>query len=286
MQIERLGVSMGAAVSGLDLRAHWSESQHLEIVHALYSHQVLVFPKQCLEGREQVEVASRFGEVQPAEPHRFLGESSPFQVVKRSRDKRPTGDRWHTDIPIMENPPMVGVLAAELVPSLGGDTLWTSMYGLYNSLSDPLRFFCERLVAEHVIDPALGYVRTQYGDAVAQTVADRFPPRLHPLVQIHPYTKRKHLYLGGPWTNRLPQLTERESQLFLTYLERAFDDPTIQLRWGWSQGDVALWDLRSTVHKGLSDHWEAEPDRIVRTIFVGEGIDTVPMAPRPSYATN
>jgi taurine dioxygenase len=80
---------------------------------------------------------------------------------------------------------------------------------------------------------------------------------------------------------RIAELTPEESDLVLSYLARGMDDINIQFRWRWAPGDIAIWDQRSTVHRGLSDHYALDPHRKVHSVFVDGAEDT---APRPVFS--
>jgi taurine dioxygenase len=173
---------------------------------------------------------------------------------------------------------MIGMLSAVVVPAVGGDTAWASMYSLYDSLSEPMRRLCESLHGVHTIEAVRSFVARKYGEKAAASLDAEFPPRQHPLVQIHPRTGRKHLYLGGTWMPYVAELTPGESNLLLEYLSRGMDNINIQLRWRWTVGDVAIWDQRSAVHRGLSDHAPIDPNRIVRSVFIDGNAEDVPAA--------
>jgi taurine dioxygenase len=280
LSIERVGVALGAQVSGIDLKGPLPDESIKYLEEALYEHQVLLFRGQHLTADQQLDLANRLGFARVPQPHRFLGETSVLQTFERTAAKPPTTDTWHTDTTFMANPPMIGMLAALVVPSVGGDTAWASMYSLYDSLSAPMKEFCEGLSGEHTIDAVRPFVRSHFGEEADGLLAEAFPPRLHPLVQRHPRTGRKHLFLGGTWMPRIADLNPTESGLLLDYFQRGMDDINIQLRWRWSEGDIAIWDQRSVVHRGLADHYPVDPNRTVRSVFVEGADDTVPHAAR------
>jgi taurine dioxygenase len=268
LNITRLGVALGAVAHGVQLSESLSDEIRREIEDAIFTHQVVIFPEQNLTEAEQLNLADQFGVLRPPEPQRLFGEENPLQTFERNATSPPTTDMWHTDITFRANPPMLGVLSAVIVPSIGGDTAWVSMYSLYDSLSKPMQALCEQLSGIHTIDAVRPFIAGKYGEQAAARLDDEFPPRLHPLVQVHPRTGRKHLYIGGTWMPSIAELTPAESNLLLGYLDRGMDDINIQFRWRWSPGDVVIWDQRSAVHRGLSDHAAVDPNRKVRSIFV------------------
>jgi taurine dioxygenase len=264
---ERLGIVLGAVVHGVDLRDPIDSALADCILDSLHQHQVLFFPDQNLNDEELLQLASAFGPLKVSQPGRFLGQSDPIIIHERAADSPPLTERWHTDVPFVESPPLLGILSAKVMPGLGGDTAWASTYALFDSLSGPMQSLCRELCGEHRLDKTVAYVRHQLGDEAAERVNEEFPLRLHRLAQEHPVTKRELIYLGATMSS-IEGLTTSESDLILGYLRGGLDDINIQVRWRWTPGDIAIWDQRSTVHKGLLDRLGENDKRIVHSVFV------------------
>jgi hypothetical protein len=109
--------------------------------------------------------------------------------------------------------------------------------------------------------------RALWGDEVYERVAAEFAGAVHPLVRIHPVTGRPALFLCGAYIRGIVGMHPAESDALLTFLRTRLDDPNLQCRWRWQQGDVAVWDERCTNHRALSDHYPAP--RLVRRCTVG-----------------
>ena len=90
------------------------------------------------------------------------------------------------------------VKAAEI----GGDTLFTNLSDAYDDLSLPMKDMCDGLTALHDADPH------DKQDSMA----------IHPVVRIHPVTKRKALYVNEHFTRRIVELEADESKTLLEYL--------------------------------------------------------------------
>ena len=56
----------------------------------------------------------------------------------------------------------------------------------------------------------------------------------------------------------------------LAFLRRHMDEPRFHVRWRWSEGDVAIWDERSTNHRAVADHWPQR--REVRRCEIGGSV--------------
>ena len=56
---------------------------------------------------------------------------------------------WHSDITFETAPSDYAMLKIHTLPKTGGDTLWTSMYEIYDRLSPSMAAFLETLTATH-----------------------------------------------------------------------------------------------------------------------------------------
>jgi taurine dioxygenase len=268
ISIERYGLKLGAVVSGIELRSV-SAAEVKQLRTWLDEHHVLFFRAQNLTEGEFLDVAGRLGPFKVSQPGRFLGVTNPIILHERKPNSPPATERWHTDVPFVKDPPVVGVLAAVAVPAYGGETAWVSTHSLYEDLSAPMKRFCEALYGEHKTHETVAYFRIIMGDEVADRVAAEFPMRLHPLVMTHPRTGRRHLYLGAAMAS-IADLSPAESDLLLNYLRAGLNNPDIQVRWKWTEGDVAIWDERSTMHRKLADELRPGEQRILRSTYVEE----------------
>jgi taurine dioxygenase len=80
-----------------------------------------------------------------------LPELPEIMVIDTHKDFLPDNDNWHTDVTFSPTPPLAGILAAKQLPSVGGDTLWSSNLAAYEALSAPLKRQLEGLTAEHSV---------------------------------------------------------------------------------------------------------------------------------------
>ncbi|HEV8296597.1 MAG TPA: TauD/TfdA family dioxygenase [Acidimicrobiales bacterium] len=263
---------LGAEVDAGDLRALGPTGRASALRAAIQQHQVLFFRDQQLDHDDLLEVASLIGTPTAMEPFGFLGEGDPVRQFEIAPGSPPRADLWHTDTTFLRCPPAYGLLYNLVAPSRGGDTMWASGYGAYDSLSAPMRELCAGLWAEHTPNEGVrAFIRTRYGAEVAAAVDDAFPVMRHPLVIVHPDTGRKALFATRNFMNRIVGLHDDESALLMEFLLARFDNPNVQVRWRWRPGDLALWDERATVHRGLSDHYPTDPHRVMQSMFIGDG---------------
>jgi hypothetical protein len=62
-----------------------------------------------------------------------------IDVIRNPGDKKIIGEDWHSDTPQVAAPPMGSLLYAVEVPSYGGDTMFSSQYLAYETLSPGLK---------------------------------------------------------------------------------------------------------------------------------------------------
>jgi len=260
LRVRRLTKALGAEVDGIDLRPPLTDEEVVAVHAALIEHQVLFFHDQDLTDEEHLALASQFGQVSLYPVARLAGATEPrVSYIRDSADSPPDADGWHTDVTWIADPPAAAFLSARLIPPVGGDTMWASLYGAYNSLSTAMQHVCDGLTVRH-------WYGTRFESAVSRSVPPivierlraEHPPVEHPLVTTHPVTGRKSLLLAGGFMHEIAGMHADESAMLLAFLQHTVDDPNIQVRWNWREGDLAIWDERCTNHRVLSDHYPAE----------------------------
>ena len=84
------------------------------------------------------------------------------------------------------------------------------------------------------------------------------PVAVHPVVRTHPDTKRQALYVNRAFTTRINELSEQESSDVLEQLFEHSEQAAFQIRFRWSQNDMAFWDNRCCMHRAIWDYWPEE----------------------------
>lgn len=245
--VTRLAGSLGAEVRGLSLGTPTVDD--ISTIEALLlDHLVLFFPDQFLDIDSHVALGRHFG---PLEAHPNL--NNPFtqhpEIFELAASHGGLADEWHSDITFQPHPAVLSILNMIKCPSVGGDTMWASAYAAYEALSPPLRQLCDGLTALHDAAP--------HGKPEINSI--------HPVVRIHPITKRKALFVNEHFTRRIVELSHGESKMLLDYLVRWIAAPRFTVRYRWQEGTVAMWDNRCTQHFVLSDFDE---ERVVQRVTV------------------
>jgi taurine dioxygenase len=256
MKLEKLNPHLGARVTGADI-ARFTMADREELHALLDEHQVLFFTGQTPDPHELLRFAEVFGEIQPPEeaaPYTptLPGNLNRLHYVEVTGTQRGTySDVWHSDVSCFERPTYGAILAPEVLPAIGGDTLWASMYAAYDALDPSLQTMIEGLRAVHQAAS-----RHMYEEAS------------HPIVRVNPRNGRRGLYVNGLFTKRIEGLPPIESARLLEMLIGHATLPDFQLRYRWTPDTVVLWDNRFTLHYAVRDY--TEPRRMIRTSTKGE----------------
>jgi alpha-ketoglutarate-dependent taurine dioxygenase len=195
----------------------------------------VVLRRQHLSAEQHAKLARAFGPIQ-ASPVQLAagrqGAEGPVSTIEDTAARPPAGFPWHTDVSWTSEPPGLGFLSAVVIPDFGGDTIWASTAAIYDALPSEVRQLCERSTVLHAPDASLlATVERHHGSEAANRLRRQHSGIEHPLVQTHPITGRKSLFLCP------------------------LDEPHIQVRWRWQAGDLAIWDETNTCHRALTDHY-------------------------------
>lgn len=263
LNIEVVTPSIGAVIHDLDLSQPLTSDKKHALEQALYKHHVLFFPNQNLTPEQQRDFALCFGPIHVHPIWTYAGPCPEVSVLEFGQnvnpDQKPRADQWHTDVSWSANPPIIGMLYAQIIPKQGGgDTLWANMVDIYkHEISDEFKQTLSRLTAEHSFQGFKPMSDSSPAEKDKHLKAvENNPPVNHPVIREHPHTKEKYLYVNGNFTTKINELSPQESNLLLHYLFSLVNRrPDFVCRWKWSQNDVCIWDERTTQHYATPDYW-------------------------------
>jgi taurine dioxygenase len=274
MRVDPVG-GLGAEVSGVDL-TRFDDRAFGEIRQAFLDHLVLFFRGLRLSPEQQVALTRRFGLILRVPYVAHLPEHPDIiAVLKEAEERRVStfGNAWHSDFSFLQEPPAGSLLYALETPPRGGDTLWANMYTAYETLSDGMRGMLDGLKAIHTGQPygAQGGVGIRGSRSIKITRGDPEADRemAHPVVRTHPESGRKALYVNAIYTTRFEGMTEAESRPLLGFLFEHCTRPEFTCRFRWSEGTLAIWDNRCTLHYAVNDY-DGHRRLLHRTTFAGE----------------
>jgi len=257
ISVKPLVPALGARVENVDLSRDLDAATVAAIAGALETHLVLFFENQTISPEQQRDFARHFGELYTHPLYPGQDGLSEIMVLEYDAERRGHNDVWHTDVTYIATPPKASLLYAEVIPAIGGDTLWVNTYLAYEALSDPLKSLASQLYAVHDFSKAFRPERfAQYGIAErAQKAYEDNPPVTHPVVRTNVATGRKGLFVNQNFTSHIAGVSERESKAILGLLFDHLAQPEFQVRWRWTPGAVAFWDNRFTQHYALADYF-------------------------------
>jgi taurine dioxygenase len=261
ISIKRLAGSIGAEVKGVDLKHPLDDTTFATIHQAFIDHCMLVFRRQFLDPATQMTFALRWGKVLDApylRPTEMPGHPGMLVVPNMGKTMSYTTEVWHSDVSFMPAPAALTILAAQVVPEVGGDTMFASQYRAYETLSEGMKHILEGLRGLHSGGKLAGLFGT----------ADTTPRQSHPIVRTHPESGRKALYVNPLYTQSIEGLTDAEGRGLLDFLFQHVCRPDFTYRHQWALGDVIMWDNRCVLHYAVHDHGEA-PRLMHRTVIAG-----------------
>lgn len=252
-----------AEASGVDISQPLSEGNVRAIEAGMDRYGVLVFRGQALDQDQQIRYAQSFGPLDlglrkiKGGPHRFkYNELADISNVKADgevagRDHAKivnnlANQLWHSDSSFQDPRAAYSMLHALVLPSWGGNTEFADLRAAYDALPERTKAELQDLQAEHY---AL-HTRILLGDeAYTDEQKKTIPPAAWPLVQTHPGSGRKLLFVGVHARQVIGWPTA-ESRMYLQDLLEHATQRELVYRHEWQVGDLVMWDNRSTLHRG------------------------------------
>ena len=255
LSYQRISKALGATVTGFQPQLLSNPGALDDMYSALIEHQLLVIPNARLSPAGLQRLGSAFGPV-TNDHHAYQShpDADAVVVLEWGGPNRPDAAEWHADMTYRSSPPFASVLQAEVIPPIGGDTLWASMYSVYDSLSPQLQAELDELEAVH----DMGAFRTPaYRAGGLSAMVDALASAgtaVHPVVAVHPATGRRYLNVSESFTRFVVGLSAPESARLLTMLFDAINRPEHHTRLCWQSGTIAIWDNRATQHYAIADY--------------------------------
>jgi taurine dioxygenase len=255
MQFERVTGTIGAMVRGIDLEQPLQDVEVSGLRNALHEHGVLFFQfNRSLDAADFLSCARWFGEPEEKYALTTSAGSAPFidSAVTPMQEFRVNA--WHTDGSALTYPPQCGLMTPIELPETGGDTMWASMYAAWDALSPHYQALLAGLSVRH------GTSRLPF---LQQGIS-----AVHPAVIRDPVTGRRMLYVNSNYSEEILELSERESDTLLQMLFEHVNTPEFHVRLRWRPGLVAVWDERTTQHRGIADF--SGPRKLRRLTLPGD----------------
>lgn len=263
LQLKPLHPVFAAEASGIDLTQPVADADVRAINAAMNQYAVLVWRGQPLTAQQQINFAKSFGPLD-------IGLKRVFKRPERLEDERLidisnvdlkgnvaprdsarnlsnfANQLWHSDSSFMNPRAAYSMLHSVINPSWGGNTEFTDLRAAYDALDERTRADVQDLKAEHF---AL-HTRLLLGDeAYTDAQKKEIPPAVWPLVDTHPGSGRKVLFVGVH-ARQIIGWPVAESRMFLLDLLEHATQRKFVYTHEWQVGDLVIWDNRSTLHRG------------------------------------
>ncbi|WP_332773054.1 TauD/TfdA dioxygenase family protein [Phenylobacterium sp.] len=245
----------GARIEGVDLSRPLAPAVLAAVKDAWARHSVVAFPGQplSLEALEAfTQTIGPFGVdpfIAPMPGHPNVLE------LRREPDEKATnfGAGWHSDWSFQTTPPAATLLRSQVIPPVGGDTLFADCSRAYEALSPVMKKMLEGVRAVHSASRAYGTQGVFAKESAKRTMEIIVSPEAdktltHPLVRTHPVTGRKALFVSPVYTVGIEGMAVAESQAILGFLFAHIVQDQFVYRHKWEQDMLLMWDNRCTVH--------------------------------------
>jgi len=259
MIIRKITPAVGAVIEGVDFSKPMPAALQDDIYRALLDNLVIFFPQAHPSPADHLAFAQQFGDLD--EPHPLYPHVEGHDnIVLLQNDAKtpPDTNSWHTDLTFKAEQPFASILVARTVPECGGDTLWASLYAAYERLPDGMKRDLEKLEAIHDLGDFRNTIGldspTKSGEQRLNETMAAWGHQIRPLIDEHPVTGRKFLNFNEAFVTHIMGLTTNESNALRTYLANHMNRPELQMRWHWTNGDIAMWDNRVTMHYAVADY--------------------------------
>jgi taurine dioxygenase len=254
MQAKPTEASLGAVVTDVDLAAAGtSEAREIELLIA--EHKVLSFPGQPLT-IEQLEAFSRtlgefgddpFIEPMPGHPHVLELRREPDETVSNF------GAGWHSDWSFQEKPPAYTILHGEVIPPVGGDTLFCDCQAAWDDLDSASQDQLKGLRGIHSAilpySPRGVYAQDQDKRAMKFRLSEEAEKtHSHPLVRRHPLSGRLSIYANQVYTIGVEGLGAEQAAALLQELHEHLVQDKYVYRHQWQKDTLLMWDNRAVNH--------------------------------------
>ena len=263
LELTSLHPLFAAEARGIDITQPLSPSEVKQINAAMNRYAVLVWRGQPLTPQQQLDFARQFGPLDVGlkrvfkRPERLEDErlidisnvDAQGNVARRDSPKNLSNfanQLGHSDSSFQNPRAAYSMLQAVVLPSWGGTTEFADLRAAYDTLPERTQREIADLRAEHY---AL-HTRLLLGDdAYTDAQKKAIPPAVWPLVETHPGSGRKLLFVGVH-AREIVGWPIAEGRIYLLdLLEHATQRERVYSH-EWRVGDLVMWDNRSTLHRG------------------------------------
>jgi taurine dioxygenase len=229
---------------------------------------ILVFRRQALSEKELVAFSARFGKPEVIHRTDWVSADHPevaFLSNLRDNDGNTIGRTgtddidWHTDQSYVQKPATGAILYGIEIPNDGtGCTWWANMRLAYEALPAELKSAVDGKRAIFDYNKRLaGYDKSS--QKITEEMRRKTPPVTHRIVNTHPVTGAKILYLDPGTTVGIEGMSTEAGMELLRRVEEAATRAEFTYKHQWHVGDVVMWDNGVMLHR--RDQYESKQRR-------------------------
>ena len=275
LPLKELSPHLGGNIEDIDVREIGTAIPLEGIKDALFRHQLLCFRDQRLEPEDLSNFTKLFGEPLPHVLQQFSlpGHPEIYVLSNIVENGEPIGNTregfgWHTDLAYMAQPAAYTILYGIEVPEVAGDTLFASLYCMWDSMEEAMKSRLRKLQGRYSYNHL--YSQRSNVDPLTSEQKARTPDVYHPFARLHPETGREGLYIGGDDFIAVDGSDDPKQD----YAEiwRLFEETTNRFSYHhhWRVRDLLIWDNRGLIHTATDYDTESERRLVWRTSVVGE----------------
>ena len=216
---------------------------------------LLVLRRQSLNEAELVSFSAIFGEPEIIVRSDWASATHP-EITRisnlRNAANEPIGGlgsgelNWHTDQSYMKTPATGAILHGIEVPENGPKTYWANLALAYSNLPELTK---KRLEGKRGIFSYAKRVSGYDQEQTPEEVRRKTPDVTHALVNEHPVTGLKALYLDPATTVGVEGMPNNEGIAFLNELAEHATSSEFVYEHEWQAGDIVVWDNAFLLHR-------------------------------------
>mgnify|MGYP001393095847 FL=1 len=222
---------------------------------------LIVFPKLPLSHDEFKDFALSFGNFGDDPFISSLPDYPNIAEIKRSANEKatPFGGTWHSDWSFMKKPPSATLLHSKIIPPVGGNTLFANTEKAFAALPEEMKDKLRNLKVIH--SAKIPYADDGFYALEKEERSMKILPSKeakatfsHPMIKIHPETKKECLFINPVYTINIEGFSEDESQQLLWELYEHMIQDQFVYEHVWNADMLIMWDNRTVMHQATGGY--------------------------------
>ena len=222
---------------------------------------LIVFPKLPLSHDEFKDFALSFGDFGDDPFISSLPDYPNIAEIKRSANEKatPFGGTWHSDWSFMKRPPSATLLHSKIIPPVGGNTLFANTERSFAALPEEMKNKLRNLKVIHSAKIPYaddGFYALEKEERSMKILSSKEAKATfsHPMIKIHPETKKECLFINPVYTINIEGFSEDESQQLLWDLYEHMIQDQFVYEHVWNEDMLIMWDNRTVMHQATGGY--------------------------------